>query len=335
MPAYIEEFDWGSTPLGLKDSWSQALQTSAQVMLGTGFAACAIWGPERTLLYNAAYIPFLGDKHPSALGQPIEVVWAEVWDDIRPLIEKALSGEAVYLENLPLTIRRNGVMEETSWTFSYSPLFENGEVKGMLDIAIETTERMRLDRHRQVLVRETSHRVKNTLALVQAIARRSLRTSAPETLADFENRLLTLARSHQALDEKSWSGGDLGEVIRLALDQLARRPFVIDGPPVTLSPRVAQTVALIVHELATNAYKYGALSAPGGRVDIRWSVDAGGLALAWTERAGPPVTAPVSSGFGTDLLRRGLTGAGGVELFYDPDGFRAVFTAPTDTLMRE
>lgn len=335
MPAHIDEFDWGTTPLGPRDGWSPALQTSSQIMSGTGFAACAVWGAERTFLYNAAYIPFLGDKHPGALGQPIEKVWAEVWDDIRPLIETALGGEKIYLENLPLTILRNGAMEETYWTFSYSPLFEGPDVKGMLDIAIETTDRVRAEQHRQLLVREAGHRVKNTLSLVQAVARSSLRNVDPQGLADFEGRLMALARSHEALDEAAWSGGDLRDVISLALNHLSRRPFDVSGPSVALSSRVAQNVALIIHELTTNAFKYGALSVPDGRVDVHWTVSDGELALVWIERDGPPVTPPTSFGFGSKLVKRGLTGAGGVDLSYEAHGFSAVFTAPTGTLALE
>lgn len=328
MPESIYEFDWSRTPIGPKASWPPALLTSYQIMMDTAFAACATWGPERTLMYNAAYIPVLGDKHPSALGQPIDRVWHEVWNDIRPFVERTLAGGRVYLEDLPLILNRSGVPEETYWTFSYSPLRDGEEIMGILDIAIETTSRIQAERHRQLLVEESGHRVKNTLALVQAIARSSLKDVDQETAADFENRLLALARSQDALQMKAFQGGDLGRVISLALGHLTRERFEFDGPPVDLSPRVAQTVSLVVHELATNAYKYGALSVSGGRLSVHWTVDEGRLALTWTERGGPPVAAPAKSGFGSKLIRRGLTGAGGAELTYDPDGFSAVFSAP-------
>lgn len=335
MPAFIDRYDWASTPLGPRTEWPPALLTAHEIMMSTGFAACATWGPEQSLLYNAAYIPFLGDKHPAALGRPIQTVWSEVWDDIRPLVERTLAGETIYLEDLPLKIVRSGVPEDTYWTFSYSPLRDGGVVKGMLDIAIETTGRVRAEQHRQLLVDECGHRVKNTLALVQAVARSSFKGADGQTVAAFEERLLALARSQDALDEKAWKGGDLGEVIALSLGHLMRRPFEISGPAVALSPRIAQTVALVIHELATNAFKYGALSVPEGTVSIRWTAADGHLALVWMERGGPPVVEPEGEGFGTRLVRRGLAGFGGAALSYETDGFSAVFSAPLDRLKKD
>lgn len=327
MPALIDQFDWATTPLGPKSGWSQALLTSYNITMETGFAACATWGPEKTLIYNASYIPFLGQKHPAALGQPIDRVWPEIWQDIEPLINRAMNGETVYLEDLPLTITRSGAPEETFWTFSYSPLRDGERVLGMLDIAIETTRRVKAEQHRQLLVDECGHRVKNTLALVQAVARSSLKGVDRETVADFEQRLQALARAQDALDEKAWNGGDLGEIIKLSLGNLSRTPFEISGPAVGLSPRVAQTVALVIHELATNASKHGALSTEQGRVSIHWTSADGHLGLVWLESGGPQVLEPATSGFGTKLLRRGLAGSGGVELTYEPSGFCAAFAA--------
>lgn len=332
MPALIDQFDWGTTPLGPKNHWSQALLTSYTIMMETGFAACATWGPEKTLLYNAGYIPFLGQKHPAALGQPIDRVWSEIWNDIEPLVDRTMQGETSYLEDLPLTVTRSGAPEETFWTFSYSPLRDGERVMGMLDIAIETTGRVRAERHRQLLVDECGHRVKNILAMVQAVARSSLKGVDKLTVADFGERLQALARAQDALDEKAWNGGDLGEIITISLGNLSRRPFEISGPDVSLSPRVAQTVSLVIHELATNAFKHGALSTEAGRVSVHWTVADGHLALVWLERGGPPVLTPATSGFGTKLLRRGLAGSGGVELTFEPNGFCAAFAASLDQL---
>lgn len=336
MPTSIYEFDWATTPLGPTSSWSPALLTTYQIMMGTGFAACAIWGHEQTLIYNGAYIPFLGAKHPGALGQPIETVWHEVWDDIRPLVEQALQGERVYLEDLPLVINRWGVPEETYWTFSYSPLWDGETIMGMLDIATETTGRVRAERHRQLLVEESGHRVKNTLALVQAVARQSLSQVADrQAVEQFEERLLALARAQQALLRSSGNGGDLGEVMSLALSHLTSAGVELTGPPVGLSPRVSQAVSLVIHELATNAFKYGALSIDGGRLAVQWEVVEGRLVLNWVERGGPEVTAPTRNGFGSKLLRRGLTGEGGVQLSYAPEGFSASFSTTLASLQEE
>lgn len=318
------------------ESWSPALLTTYQIMMETGFAACATWGPEQTLLYNAAYIPFLGAKHPEALGQPIDQVWREVWDDIQPLVRQALSGEKVYLEDLPLVVNRSGVPEETFWTFSYSPLRDGGKIMGMLNIAIETTGRIRAEQHRRLLVEESGHRVKNTLALVQAVARQSLKGVADrEAVEGFEGRLLALARAQHALQKTASTGGALNEVIALALSHLTGERVELEGPSVALSPRVAQTVSLVVHELATNAFKYGALSVPQGRLSVQWRIEAGQLVLTWVERDGPPVVAPTQTGFGSRLVRRGLTGEGAVDLRYEPSGFTAAFSVPVTSLTVE
>jgi two-component sensor histidine kinase len=318
------------------DSWSPALLTTYQIMMSTSFAACATWGEAQTLLYNAAYIPFLGAKHPGALGQPIHVVWQEVWDDIRPLVEQALKGQKVYLEDLPLVVNRWGAPEDTFWTFSYSPLRDGEKIMGMLDIAIETTGRIRAERHRQLLVEESGHRVKNTLALVQAVARQSLKDVEDRQAVDrFEQRLLALARAQQALQKHSGSGGDLGHVISLALSHLTSERVEVTGPPVALSPRVAQAVSLVIHELATNAFKYGALSVAQGRLMVHWTVTENRLFLNWVERDGPEVVAPKRSGFGSKLLRRGLTGEGAVELSYPPEGFSASFSTTLASLRED
>lgn len=327
MPDLIDQFDWSATPLGPQRLWSPALRTTYEIMMSTGFAACAMWGPDRTFLYNAAYIPFLGQKHPEALGRPLDEVWREIWDDIRPLVDRAMEGETVFLEHLPLTMLRHGYPEETFWTFCYSPLRDGDEIVGLLDIAIETTQRIRAEEHRQMLVDECGHRVKNTLALVQAVARSTLSGVDRDVIDRFDERLNAIARTQQTLDEKAWGGGDLGDIVRAAIGNLVHRPVSIGGPPVHLSPRVAQTVALIIHELTTNAFKHGSLTRPGGRVAVDWAVADGQLILNWIEGGGAPAHPPTQSGFGNKLLKRGILGSGGAELRYDHEGFSASFKA--------
>jgi signal transduction histidine kinase len=109
-------------------------------MMSSGFGMCAVWGPERTFLYNEAYIPFLAERHPQALGRPIDQVWFDVWSGIAPLIDRAMAGETVHIENLHLVMTRKGYDEDTCWTFSYSPLRDGDEIVGFLDVAVETTD---------------------------------------------------------------------------------------------------------------------------------------------------------------------------------------------------
>lgn len=173
------------------------------------------------------------------------------------------------------------------------------------------------DRERlRLMVNELNHRVKNTLATVQAIATLSLRSEEPpESLREsLTSRILALSKAHDVLTDTQWAGADLTEIARLAgvpfeSDDGVRR-LRTSGPQVRLPPKTAIAVALAFHELATNAAKYGALSTPAGRIDLDWKFQANGgepvLRIRWRERGGPPVKAPRRTGFGTRLIQRGL-----------------------------
>ena len=162
-----------------------------------------------------------------------------------------------------------------------------------------------------LLIEELNHRVKNTLALMQAIAVQTFRSASREERAKFEGRLGALAEAHNLLSQEKWAGSELRDVIARVL-----QPFLLTnpdrirmaGPAVPLSPRLAVVLSMIVHEIATNAAKYGALSNETGRVTLDWEVIADTtkprLRLIWTEIGGPPVTAPVQRGFGSRLIER-------------------------------
>lgn len=132
--------DWSSTPLGPPASWQTSLRLSVKLMLDSGFPMFIAWGPELRLVYNDAYAVILGDKHPQALGRPFRDVWAEIWGDVSPLIDKAINGEAVWLEDLPLRMNRHGHDENTTFTFSYSPARNDlDEIVGIFCACTETT----------------------------------------------------------------------------------------------------------------------------------------------------------------------------------------------------
>lgn len=162
-----------------------------------------------------------------------------------------------------------------------------------------------------LLIEELNHRVKNTLALMQAIAVQTFRGASRDERTKFEGRLGALAEAHNLLSQERWAGSELRDVIARAL-----RPFLLNnpdrirmaGPDVPLSPRLAVVLSMIVHEIATNAAKYGALSNETGRVTLDWEIIAEApkprLRLIWTEIGGPPVTAPVQRGFGSRLIER-------------------------------
>jgi len=141
VPSILDDFDWAATPLGAQARWPAELRTTCAIMRTSSFAMCATWGPARTLIYNDAYIALLGERHPWALGRPIEAVWPDVWPTIAPLVDQVLAGEPVHQQHMHLLTTRNGYPEDTYWTFSYSPLSDaSGAIAGFLNVAIETTQ---------------------------------------------------------------------------------------------------------------------------------------------------------------------------------------------------
>jgi PAS domain S-box-containing protein len=139
--------DWQSSPLGHPDSWPPELATAVAMVLSSTFPMFVALGPQQVFLYNDAYAPLLGDKHPSAFGQPFQRVWWEIWADLGPIAERAMAGQSSFLEDMPLTMERKAYTEQTYFTFSYSPLHDGeGRVMGMYCTCIETTPRVHAER---------------------------------------------------------------------------------------------------------------------------------------------------------------------------------------------
>jgi PAS domain S-box-containing protein len=170
----------------------------------------------------------------------------------------------------------------------------------------DITERMRHDERRETLVSELNHRVKNTLAVVQSLARQTLATVSG--LDAFEQafivRIQALARAHDLLTRADWVSTTLGEVVRHALSCFDIERFEIAGPRVVLDPRAAVTLILALNELATNAAKYGALSEPAGHVEVKWREQTQDIELLWQERGGPSVVPPARRGFGSQMIEQ-------------------------------
>lgn len=150
-PAY-EAVDWSQTAVGPVDGWSPTLRTAVDLALSTPFPVTLLWGPELVLIYNAAYVPLISDKHPAALGRRAQDVFPEAWDTIGPLLEDALAGRAIWVEDASVPLFRNGRLEESYFTFAYSPVRRrDGVPEGVLDIATETTRQV-IDRRRLLLL---------------------------------------------------------------------------------------------------------------------------------------------------------------------------------------
>jgi PAS domain S-box-containing protein len=598
MGERIDAFDWAATPLGPRESWPQSLKTLTALMLSAAQPMFMAWGPQKTWLYNDAFVPILGRKHPSALGRPgLDEVWLEARGDLAPLFDQVFSGKPVQMDDFAIDLDRRGRMEEAHFSFSYTPavdetglvaglfgvctetteqvlelrrrqnaeaaldeasqaaeaaaervslalkagaivgtwvwdiradrlladaqfaasfglepercrqglpletvmasihsedrdrvvaaidqalgragpyrceyrvlradgayrwieasgeveldvegrairfpgvlvdvhdrrateealvnaerllrtfmqaapgviyakdrqgrllfgnrgvaellgvpaeqfvgrtdmeliedkdeaalvmandrrvmetglaeqteervtypdgteawwhstkaplLDEAGMVVGLIGSSVDITDRRRAEEHRGLLLNELNHRVKNTLAVVQGLARQTFRNADnPQRASEsFENRLTALSRAHNLLTDSNWKSAELRDIIVDQLGELGGRA-VVKGPRVPLPPQVAVSVALALHELGTNATKYGALSNDSGRVAIVWEIGRDGwLTLRWQETGGPPVSPPERRGFGSRLIERALAFelGGEVQIDYSPQG---------------
>jgi two-component sensor histidine kinase len=215
------------------------------------------------------------------------------------------------------------------------------DARGLLAQAgIDAKEREAADKLQKLILEELHHRIKNTLATVGAIASQSLRNVAGAEHAQhaIEGRLLALGRAHDLLLQARWTSADLGKIVRgatEAFDNPDVPKFTIAGPDVRMASGAVIAIAMTLNELCTNTTKFGALSVPAGRVDIAWTLDPATqhLQLTWTERDGPPVTAPDKRSFGTRLIETlGKQLKGDVRLSYQPGGLVYAFDVPLASL---
>jgi PAS domain S-box-containing protein len=422
------------------------------------------WGPQLSFLYNDAYVPILGARHPDALGHPFREVWSEVWDELLPMVNRALAGTSTWMENLHLVLHRNGYAEDCWYTFSYSPVHDDaGRIAGMFCTCMETTgqviaeralrenegrfralldaapammwvtdregncthlnrswysftgqteatglgkgwldavhpqdrepaaarfaeavaaqeafsleyrlrradgqwrwaidaahprldeagqylghvgsvlditDRRAAEERQTLLAREVDHRAKNVLAVVQAALRLTRAPDVPSFTRALEGRVAALARAQTLLSNDRWAGADLEALLRGELapflgPEVAGQPRArLQGPAVMLPAAMTQPLAMLVHELATNAVKHGALSVEAGQLLVQWRVDHGVLLLVWTERDGPEITAPPRrSGFGSRVLDATVRGqlGGRIRLDWQREGLVCHFDLP-------
>ena len=205
---------------------------------------------------------------------------------------------------------------------------------------IDAREREAADKLQKVILEELHHRIKNTLATVNAIASQSLRNvpGAEHAQHAIEGRLLALGRAHDLLLQARWTSADLGKIIRgatEAFDNPDVPKFTIAGPDVRMTSGAVIAIAMTLNELCTNTTKFGALSVPAGRVDVAWTVDPATqrLRLKWREKNGPAVRAPDKRSFGTRLIETlGKQLKGDVRLTYEPTGFVYAFDVPIASL---
>jgi PAS domain S-box-containing protein len=276
---------------------------------------------------NPTALPVFGDIPDLVgrdFGEVIRILWPEDYaDEVVRLFRHTLGTGEPHVTPEHIEERRDRkVREYYEWRINRIPLPEGryGVVCYFRDISAYVRARQQ----RELLINELNHRVKNTLATVQSIAAQTLKgTTVPATVKDaFESRLLSMAGAHDVLTQQNWEGADLRNIVEKALSPFMAptRKFDVDGPNIKLLPKSALAVAMAIHELATNAAKYGAMSNASGCISVHWTVverDEQHLQLVWTETGGPKVAAPSNKGFGSRLIERGLAGQLGGEALID------------------
>jgi two-component sensor histidine kinase len=302
-------------------------------------------GPEHVFQFaNAAYRRLVGSR---------DLVGKTVREGIP---EAASQGfvellDRVYQTGEPFVGRRTPIMLESEQDkparqhyldFIYQAVREpDGSISGIFVEGQDVTDHVLAEQRLELVNRELQHRVKNTLATVQAIAMQTLRDVTDKGPVEaLTQRILALSRAHDSLIQQNWSSADIREAAQSSFDNFGVSDRVdIEGPSLELGPNATLSLAMILHELSTNAMKYGALSVETGRVSLRWDIENTGpeaeLVVRWTEQGGPPAVAPTGrSGFGTKLVKMGLDGTGQVKLDFLSAGLSAELRAPVASLHR-
>ena len=291
--------------------------------------------------WNTGAARILGWQDDEILGRPVPVIWTPE-DRVSgvPEAEMATALAKGRAQDERWHLRKDG---SRFWANGLlMPLRgDDGALLGFLKILRDRTAEREAEERRELLINELNHRVKNSLATVQSVAVQTLRNAkdTQEASALFEARLMALARAHDVLTQESWEGARLKAIVAGAVapfQALADDRFDVKGPDVWVSPQFALALAMALHELGTNAVKYGALSNGSGRVEVVWSAPGRGsgrrLILDWRESGGPPVKAPERRGFGSRLIERSLANdlGGEARLEFAPTGLVCTIEAKLD-----
>ncbi len=255
----------------------------------------------------------------------------EDWERLRSVVMNLSPAQDSYQTDFRV-VRPDG---EVRWCIGSAAgsFDENGRLLRMSGVTIDITERKQAEEHHALLAREVDHRAKNTLAVVQSIVRLTRANSVKAYVAAVEGRIRALSRAHTLLAQSRWQGAELR---RLVEEELApyragdADKIETGGPDASLEPAAAQTIAIALHELATNAAKHGALSTMFGRVRVRWELVDGRLLLHWTEMGGPPVQHPTERGFGTKVITASIESQLDGEALFDwrEEGLRCTLSIP-------
>ncbi len=299
-----------------------------------GFVA-VLGGPDHVFqMANAAYHRLVGrddlvgmkvaDALPEVVGQGFVDILDQVYR----------SGDPYLAEREPVSLNVGIGENETTrlLTFVFQPIQSGmGNVSGIIVQGHDVTEEVAFEERQVLLINELQHRVKNTISVVQALAKQSFR-SVPESkkaLGVFSGRLSALSTAHDLLTSRNWGPASISALLRSTLSAAVGEAvgrIDLDGPDHFLEPETALGLTMLIHELATNALKHGSLSAEAGQVLLSWHIDyrddTDTVQLDWTESGGPVVSEPRQKGFGSRLIERGLGGGGsGPQISFEPEGF--------------
>lgn len=325
--------------LALRESESEARASSAEIVSIYDTAPVGLAVFDRELRYrrvNERLAEINGIPVADHLGRTVREIVPDMAELIESIAQKIFAtGEPMLDVELTGTTRaRPGVVRH--WLAQWMPLKdEAGEVYGISVVAEEVTERKQREEQVNLLMREVNHRAKNMLGVVQSIARQTAATSPDDFVRRFSERIHALSANQDLLVHSNWTGVDLSDLVKAQLaplQDLIGTRIRFGGPKLRLTPAAAQAIGLALHELSTNACKYGALSNEAGHVTIEWACDEGRFRMAWREADGPPVSEPSRRGFGatvlTHMARMSLQGE--VTLDHAPGGLLWSLSCPID-----
>jgi two-component sensor histidine kinase len=343
LGALTRAFDWSKTSLGPPQTWPQSLRVTVRLVLTSRHPMFIWWGPELIQFYNDAYRETMGpERHPAALGGRGRECWDEIWDIIGPQIDYVMAGNgATWHEDQLVPVTRHGRREDVWWTYSFGPIDFEGKVGGVLVVCRDVTSEHRTREALNLVNEELKHRVKNTLTVLGAVAAQTFRNASSKADLDkYQGRLAAFGRAHDLLTASNWAAAPLQDVVSTALTpyRTSEARFTVSGPALIVKSRQALALSLAIHELATNAMKYGALTVAGGHVSITWTCEGQegrpDFVFVWQESGGPPVSDPAGVGFGSRLISRVLQDdfGGTVEVSYQATGLICRLTAPLGNL---
>lgn len=288
--------------------------------------------PDWTLMYQLDGRGFMPDTVAPSVAWQEEYLFEEDRSGVMAVAAEAIRTKGVFQHEHRVR-RTDG---SVGWTFSRAiPILnDSGAIVEWFGAASDITDRKRQEELRKLLTLEAQHRLKNTLSLVQAIAYGTFKSdAASEELKAFDARLQALASAHEVLTKSEWESANVREVVSRAMQPMPQSRILLDGPTVLLQPNEVLGLALAIHELCTNAAKYGAFSTRTGCVRVQWTAGGSLLDLRWQESGGKPVSPPTHRGFGSRILQRVIRrdSGGSVELDFAPDGLVCRIRLPVIT----